>query len=211
MEGKKGFILYIDTYEAIKDLPVEEKAQLLDAIFLYHKNPENPVGSLGSGAKIAFSFLLAQFKRDIIKYEKRAQRSRENGRKGGRPKTQRVISKPRKPDRDRESEKDINNLSSETFSSIPDIENLQVLDAISPEDISSISEKYQISEKDVLGVLQKLRKWVSDGKQKGLIKDASKKLDDWVDRAVNEFRSVKQKKTISLEQWLEEETGHPVD
>ena len=56
MEGKKGFILYIDTYDAIKDLPVDEKAQLLDAIFQYHINPENPVGSLGFGAKMAFNF-----------------------------------------------------------------------------------------------------------------------------------------------------------
>ena len=40
-------------------------------------------------------------KRDLVKYEERAERARLNGAKGGRPKTQKtqsVISEPKKPD-----------------------------------------------------------------------------------------------------------------
>jgi uncharacterized phage protein (TIGR02220 family) len=42
-------------------------------------------------------------KRDLVKYEERAERARLNGAKGGRPKTQKtqsVISEPKKPDSD---------------------------------------------------------------------------------------------------------------
>ena len=126
MENKKSFILYTDTYEAIKDLSIEEKAQLLDAIFLYNinpdnpDNPDNPVGSLGSlgfGAKIAFGFLQQQFKRDIKKYKNIIERNRENGLKGGRPKNPNNPNnpdgylgyprKPKKPDSDSDNDNDI--------------------------------------------------------------------------------------------------------
>jgi hypothetical protein len=54
---------------------------------------------------IAFEPIKQSLKRDLKKYEDRAERARENGKKGGRPKnphkpkkTQSVISKPKKPD-----------------------------------------------------------------------------------------------------------------
>ena len=53
-------------------------------------------------------------KRDLKKYENRAERSRENGKKGGRPKTQKtqqVFSKPRKPDSVSDSVNDNDNVS----------------------------------------------------------------------------------------------------
>lgn len=207
MEGKKGFVLYIDTYDAIKDLSIEEKAQLLDAIFQYHINPENPVGSLGSGAKVAFNFLLAQFKRDFIKYEKRAERSRVNGSKGGRPKTQRVISKPRKPDSDSESDREINNSSASGELSVNDSENLQLIEGITQQDISEIAQLHSISEENVRRVLHDLKNYALDGKFTYIIKDARRKLEEWTDRQIT---SGKIKPMKSLEEFLEEETGNPV-
>lgn len=198
MENKKSFVLYVDTYEAIKDLSVEEKAQLLDAIFQYHKNPENPVGSLGSGAKMAFNFLVAQFKRDLIKYEERAERSRQNGLKGGRPKTQRVISKPRKPDSD--SDSDIKTV----FSENSDNENLQVIDSITPEDISGIAELLSISEVDVRSVHRQLREKALRGELTTTIKNPHKTLRRWVEKQI-EWKKIHPAQTF--EEIVREQTG----
>jgi len=55
---------------------------------------------------LVFEPIKQQLKRDLKTYENRAERSRENGLKGGRPKTQKtqqVILKPRKPDNDNDN------------------------------------------------------------------------------------------------------------
>ena len=47
---------------------------------------------------MAFSFIRKQIDRDNQKWEEKAQRSRENGAKGGRPQTKsRLLEKPKKP------------------------------------------------------------------------------------------------------------------
>jgi hypothetical protein len=60
-------------------------------------NPEPP----DKITKMCFIPIKQSLKRDLVKYEERADRARENGAKGGRPKTQKtqsVISEPKKPD-----------------------------------------------------------------------------------------------------------------
>jgi hypothetical protein len=60
---------------------------------------------------LVFEPIKQQLKRDLKTYENRAERSRENGLKGGRPKTQKtqqVILKPRKPDNVNDNDNDIN-------------------------------------------------------------------------------------------------------
>lgn len=202
METKKSFLLYVDTYEAIKDIPVEEKAQLLDAIFQYHINPENPVGSLGSGAKVAFGFLLQQFQRDTEKYKNVIERNRRNGLKGGRPKTQNNPEKPKKPDSDSDSEKDIKTVRSDV--SIPDDENLQVIDCITPEDISGIAELFSISEEDVRSVHRQLRDAALNGKLTSPIKNAHKTLKRWVEKQI-EWKKIHPAQTF--EEIVREQTG----
>lgn len=109
MENKEGFMLYKSFYEPIKGLSQEEKGDLLDAIFQYQINPNNPLGSLGSNVKMAFNFILIQFRLDNEKYERVVQRNRTNGLKGGRPKNPNNPEEPKKPDKDKEKDKDINN------------------------------------------------------------------------------------------------------
>lgn len=107
---KNNFVVYTEWWESIKHLSVEQKAELLDAMFLYHKGEVNECSPV---VNMALTFMKAQFERDKLKYEESAERSRLNGSKGGRPKSDKnannkkptgfsekgqVNSKPRKPD-----------------------------------------------------------------------------------------------------------------
>ena len=80
---KKGFILYLDYEEHINLLTDEQLGQLIRAIFEYEKTRETP--ELDGIIKMAFSFIKAQLDRDREKYERKVQKNRENGAKGGRP------------------------------------------------------------------------------------------------------------------------------
>lgn len=85
---KKSFILHTDVYEHIENLSEKDKATLLDAMFKHASGEEiNLTGIVG----MAFSFIKSQIDRDTEKWERRAEASRSNGIKGGRP------PKPKKP------------------------------------------------------------------------------------------------------------------
>jgi len=94
---KNSFVLYHDQYEAIRDLTLEQKGQLLDAIFLYHRDGVLPEHD--PMIKMAFRFFKIVFDRDKEKWEAGAKRRRENGKKGGRPKTKKNLTKPKEPNR----------------------------------------------------------------------------------------------------------------
>lgn len=74
--NKKGFLLYKDNYDPIKDLSIKEKAELLDAIFEY--NILGKTKKLSTTVKIIFGFLKQQFDRDIERYNKICVRNKEN-------------------------------------------------------------------------------------------------------------------------------------
>mgnify|MGYP003649053097 FL=1 len=98
-ENKKAFVAYCDWLESFEELTDEEAGKLAKHLFRYVNdlNPEAP----DRMTKMCFIPIKQSLKRDLVKYEERAERARLNGLKGGRPKTQRtqsVISEPRKPD-----------------------------------------------------------------------------------------------------------------
>jgi len=104
---KKSFVLYCDTYDTLQHLSDEQLGKLTRMIFEYQISGITP--ETNNPLFIAFGFIKSSLDRDCVKYEERAERSRENGVKGGRPKknltgkketqkTQRVISEPKKPD-----------------------------------------------------------------------------------------------------------------
>jgi len=101
-QGKKSFVAYADWKETFDVLPNEEAGILIKHIFSY-VNDENPISD-SILINAVFANIKTTLKRDLILWEQRAERSRENGSKGGRPKdekpkrTQLVISKPKKPD-----------------------------------------------------------------------------------------------------------------
>jgi hypothetical protein len=82
-EGKKSFVLYSDQRGIFDKLNNEQAGLLIKHIFAY-VNDENPEGDFIT--ELAFESIMRQLKRDLVKYESRADRSRENGSKGGRPK-----------------------------------------------------------------------------------------------------------------------------
>ena len=100
-KDKKAFVAYCDWLESFEELTDEEAGKLIKHLLRYvnDQNPEPP----DRITQMCFIPIKQSLKRDLRKYEERAERSRMNGAKGGRPKTQKtqqVISEPKKPDRD---------------------------------------------------------------------------------------------------------------
>lgn len=98
-KDKKSFVAYCDWLESFEELTDEEAGRLAKHLFRYVNdlNPEPP----DKITKMCFIPIKQSLKRDLVKYEERAERARLNGAKGGRPKTQKtqsVISEPKKPD-----------------------------------------------------------------------------------------------------------------
>ena len=98
-KDKKSFVAYCDWLESFEELTDEEAGRLAKHLFRYVNdlNPEAP----DKITKMCFIPIKQSLKRDLVKYEERAERARLNGAKGGRPKTQKtqsVISEPKKPD-----------------------------------------------------------------------------------------------------------------
>jgi len=104
-EGKNKIIVYKDwikKFEALKDA---EAGKLIKHFFRY-VNDLNPVAP-DRVTELSFIDIEQTLKRDLKKWESAADRSRENGLLGGRPKTKnnpdepritnQVISEPRKP------------------------------------------------------------------------------------------------------------------
>lgn len=106
-KDKKSFVAYCDWLESFEELTDEEAGRLAKHLFRYVNdlNPEPP----DKITKMCFIPIKQSLKRDLVKYEERAERARLNGAKGGRPKTQKtqsVISEPKKPDSDNVSVND---------------------------------------------------------------------------------------------------------
>lgn len=87
-KDKNSFILYTDQRGIFDKLSDEQAGKLIKHIYAYccDENPESDFVT-----ELAFESIKSALKRDLKKYEARADRSRENGKKGGRPK------KPKKP------------------------------------------------------------------------------------------------------------------
>ena len=105
-EGKNKIIVYKDwikKFEALKDA---EAGKLIKHFFRYI-NDQNPVAP-DRITELAFIDIEQTLKRDLKKWERAAEKSRENGQLGGRPITKnnleeprltnQVIPEPRKPD-----------------------------------------------------------------------------------------------------------------
>ena len=81
---KSSFLIYLDYQEQFDLLTDEEAGRLIKAIIKYEKTGEIP--KLDGMLKMAFSFIKTQLDRDREKYNKKCEKNKENGRKGGRPK-----------------------------------------------------------------------------------------------------------------------------
>lgn len=93
---RDGIIIYVQQYEAIKDLSQSDKGLLLDAIFHYHITGE-VMQELPPMVLMAFTFIRTSIDSNTRKYEAIVKRNRENGKKGGRPRNPKNPSEPKKP------------------------------------------------------------------------------------------------------------------
>lgn len=96
---KPSFIIHTDSLTILDKLTTEQKGILFDAIYKYHLGELVELDPL---MDIVFTPFKNQFDRDWVKYKKVVDRNRENGIKGGRPKTvviQQDSDNPTKPNK----------------------------------------------------------------------------------------------------------------
>jgi|LakMenEpi03Aug12_release.lakeMendotaPanAssembly.Ray.scaffolds.fasta_scaffold333492_2 hypothetical protein len=100
-EGKKSVLLYCDLIHTIEKMD-DETAGKFFKHYLRYINDLNPVAE-NIIIDLTFEPVKQNLKRDLSKWESRADKSRNNGKLGGRPKkeetqkTKQVISEPKKP------------------------------------------------------------------------------------------------------------------
>jgi|TARA_R110000744_G_scaffold304637_1_gene413153 hypothetical protein len=83
-ENKKSFVFYCDWADTFKSLPKEDGYDLLMHLLSYVNDEDPQSDSVLVNA--VFQNIKNTLKRDLAMYEHRADRSRQNGKKGGRPK-----------------------------------------------------------------------------------------------------------------------------
>ena len=94
MSTRKSFVLHKDSLQVLDDLSDEQAGKLFKAIKAIQLGEEFELDAL---TKIALSPFKAQFARDNEKYERIVERNKNNGLKGGRPKTEDNPEEPKKP------------------------------------------------------------------------------------------------------------------
>ena len=97
--GKKSFVFYTEWIEIFNTLSDDEAGKLIKHVLKY-VNDLNPEAE-DRLTEIAFIPIKQALKRDLKKYENYIEKQKANGKKGGRPKTQKTqafLEKPKKAD-----------------------------------------------------------------------------------------------------------------
>ncbi len=100
---KKSFILFLDNLNVLDDLTDEEAGQLFKAIKQYQTEKKTDLKGL---MKAVFTPFKTVFDKNEDEYNSIIERNRENGKKGGRPKTQ---NNPKNPSGFFENPKNLDN------------------------------------------------------------------------------------------------------
>ena len=115
--GKSSFLLYFNFAKQLRMLTLEERGEVITAIFDYAEHGKTEE-KLSERSALVFSFISDVLDRDRRVYESRCDRNRENGKRGGRPtkkstataepyfseKTERFFKKPKKADTDNDTD-----------------------------------------------------------------------------------------------------------
>jgi len=91
---KKSFIIHVDSLNVLDDLSPGQISELFLAIRDYHIGNELQLTGL---MKAVFTPFRNQFERDEEKYQSIIERNKNNGKKGGRPKSEINPEEPKKP------------------------------------------------------------------------------------------------------------------
>jgi len=93
--SRVSFIMYLSWKTAFYTLPVDQRGQLITAIYQYIDNDPSYKECLSDPAvSMAFILMKDQLDRDFLSYQKTVERNRANGKKGGRPKNPDKAKKP---------------------------------------------------------------------------------------------------------------------
>ena len=79
--GKNSFLLYTSDYKCVKDLPLEQKGALLDAIFEYAST--GTIIDLPPVVSMAFNFFRSHIDDNTEKWNEKVEKRRAAGRLGG--------------------------------------------------------------------------------------------------------------------------------
>lgn len=121
---RKSFILHLDSLDVVKELTTEQKADLFQAIIDYNLGNEVKLSGLMNAIFIPFK---NQFSRDNEKYNDIVNRNKNNGLKGGRPKTETNPNKPKKTQWDNSKPKKPDNVNDNDNDNENDNENDNVI------------------------------------------------------------------------------------
>ena len=88
----KSFIIHTDSLEILESLNNEQAGKLFKAIKKYQE--DQTIIEEDQLIKIALIPFVSQFKRDKEKYDNMCKRNKENGKNGGRPKTEETQNNP---------------------------------------------------------------------------------------------------------------------
>ncbi len=111
-DRKKSFILFYDFYKPMKMLNMKQRGELISAIFEYQINGIIP-SEMSYKASMAFEFIQPVLDRNTEAYEKKCEALSKNGKKGGRPKKEKIqesncfFEKAKKADSDNDIDIDI--------------------------------------------------------------------------------------------------------
>lgn len=109
--NKESFILFIEQEEIFDTLTDKQAGQLIKAIFKYEKNRKTP--ELDKTVSIAFIPIKQRLDKNYEKYIEKCETNRQNGARGGRPRSQNKPNKteqnPNKPNGYFENPKNLDN------------------------------------------------------------------------------------------------------
>lgn len=88
---KETFIVRTEWMDAILDLSPSNQATIFCNLFYYHADKDNLINLKNPQVKVLWKIIEPSLRRNISRYDKRIETSKENGKMGGRP------PKPKKP------------------------------------------------------------------------------------------------------------------
>ncbi|MGI6721085.1 MAG: DUF6291 domain-containing protein [Anaerovoracaceae bacterium] len=101
MKKRTNFVVMTDWYELIEDLTDEQRGRVLDIMFKVALGEKYDLESEEIPVRIAMRYIAASMERMNDEYDEKCKKNAENGRKGGRPRTEtekseRFSEKPKK-------------------------------------------------------------------------------------------------------------------
>ena len=153
------FVLRTEWYSTIEKLPTVDKAEILDAVFLYNMDREDEINFTSPLSTICWNFI----KPTIDYHNKKYMTSVENGKKGGRPKNQTITQvKPNhnliKPNN--KVNKGYHNLTDTVTVTdtviVNDIVNESVIDNVFESEIKDLMKSKKLSRTDAINYINSL-------------------------------------------------------